>query len=84
MDPKNPNTEKLLAMIGKRLGTDPKALQSQLEAGKFDAVFSKMDPASAARMQQLMNNPTLAQQLINTPQAKQFLQNFIRQAENGK
>ena len=49
MDSKNPNTEKLLAMIGKRLGTDPKALQSQLEAGKFDAVFSKMDPASAAR-----------------------------------
>ncbi len=84
MDSKNPNTEKLLAMIGKRLGTDPKVLQSQLEAGKFDAVFSKMNPASAARMQQLMNNPTLAQQLINTPQAKQFLQNFIRQAENGK
>ena len=82
MDSKNPNTEKLLAMIGKRLGTDPKALQSQLEAGKFDAVFSKMDPASAARMQQLMNNPTLAPQLITTPQSTHCLNNFIRHPEH--
>ena len=74
MDPKNPNTEKILAMIGKRLGTDPKVLQSQLEAGKYDALFQKMAPNDAARMQQL----------INTPQAKQVLQNFINQAEHGK
>ena len=84
MDPKNPNTEKILAMIGKRLGTDPKVIQSQLEAGKYDALFQKMAPNDAARMQQLVNNPKLAQQLINTPQAKQVLQNFINQAEHGK
>ena len=84
MDPKNPNTEKILAMIGKPLGTDPKVLQSQLEAGKYDALFQKMAPNDAARMQQLVNNPKLAQQLINTPQAKQVLQNFINQAEHSK
>ena len=84
MDTNNPNMAKILAMIGKRLGKDPNALQSKLEKGKFDSLFSKLNPNDAAKLQQLVNNPQLAQQLINTPQAKQVIQNFISQANQGK
>lgn len=80
----NPNLPKILAMVGKKLGTDPKALEQDLAAGKFDAVFKKMNPNDAAKLQQLVNNPILAQQVINTPQAQQVLKNVIREAQESK
>ena len=84
LDSSSPNTAKLLALVGKRLGADPNVLRRQLESGKFDAVFQKMDPGSAAKLQQLLNNPALAQQLIGTPQAKKFLQDILEQANQQK
>ena len=84
LDSSNPNVAKLLALVGKRLGADPNVLRQQLENGKFDAVFQKMDPSNAAKLQQLVNNPALARQLINTPQAKQVLQDILNQANQQK
>ncbi len=84
LDSNNPNVAKLLTMVGKRLGTDPNVLRQQLENGKFDAVLQKMDPGSASKLQQLVNNPTLAQQLISTPQAKKVLQDVLNQANQQK
>ena len=84
LDSSNPNVAKLLTLVGKRLGADPNALRQQLENGKFDAVLQRMDPGNAAKLQQLINNPALARQLINTPQAKQVLQDILNQANQQK
>lgn len=84
MDLQNPNLAKVLGMVGKKLGTDPQALQHDLQAGKYDAVFQKMNPRDAAKLQQIINNPTLAQQLINTPQAQQMLRGIMDQANRKK
>lgn len=84
MDLQNPNLPKLLGMIGKKLGADPQALQRDLAQGKFDSFFQNLSPRDAAKLQQLLNNPILAQQVINTPQAQQTLKDIIQQAQQGK
>lgn len=84
MDLQNPNVSKLLGMVGKKLGTDPKTLEKDLAAGKFDSVLKNLSPSDAAKFQHLVNNPMLAQQVINTPQAQQMLKSVIEQAQQKK
>ena len=84
MDLQNPNISKLLNLVGKKLGADPQALQQDLAAGKYDGVFQKMNQQDAAKLQQLVNNPTLAKQLLNTPQAQQTLKKIIGEANTKK
>lgn len=84
MDLNNPNVSKLLNMVGKKLGQDPKALERDLAAGKFDSVLQNLSPKDAANFQRLVNNPSLAQQVINTPQAQQTLKSIIEGAQQKK
>ena len=84
MDLNNPNVSKLLNMVGKKLGQDPKTLERDLAAGKFDSVLQNLSPKDAANFQRLVNNPSLAQQVINTPQAQQTLKSIIEGAQQKK
>ena len=84
MDLQNPNLARVLGMVGQKLGADPQALRKDLEAGKYDEVFRKMNSREAARLQQIVNNPALAQQLLNTPQAQQVLRGILEQADRKK
>ena len=58
----------LLSMAGKKLGTDPSKLKSQLEQGAFD---------QAAQINRLLSNPQALEQLLNTPRAKQLLNELM-------
>ena len=73
----NPNANRLLEMVGKKLGKDPKMLQQQLEAGKYDSVLGNLNSADSQKLQTLLNNPKLAQQMINTPQAQKMLKKLF-------
>ena len=84
MDLQNPNLAKVLGIVGKKLGADPNVLQKDLQAGKYDAVLRIMNPNDAAKLQQILNNPSLAQQLVNTPQAQQMLKNILNQSNQKK
>ena len=74
IDPKTPDLEKLLAMAGKKVGTDPAVLKQQLNSGRYDTIFEKLSPEDAGRMQQFVKNPQLAQQLLKSPEAQQLIQ----------
>ena len=73
----HPNTNRLLEMVGKKLGKDPNTLQQQLAAGKYDGVLNSLNPSDSQKLQTLLNNPKLAQQVINTPQAQQMLKKLL-------
>lgn len=73
----NPNANRLLEMVGKKLGKDPGMLQQQLAAGKYDSVLNGLNPNDSQKLQTLLNNPKLAQQVINTPQAQQMLKKLL-------
>ena len=73
----NPNLDKLVNMVGQKLGTDPKVLKSQLEAGKFDSVLGNLNAEDNKKLQTFLKNPALAQKLINTKEAQQTLKKIL-------
>lgn len=73
----NPNLDKLLNMVGQKLGKDPKILKSQLEAGKFDNVLGNLNSEDNKKLQTFLKNPALAQKLINTKEAQQTLKKIL-------
>ena len=73
----NPNLDKLVNMVGQKLGKDPKILKSQLEAGKFDGVLGNLNSEDNKKLQTFLKNPALAQKLINTKEAQQTLKKIL-------
>ncbi len=73
----NPNLDKLVNMVGEKLGKDPKILKSQLEAGKFDSVLGNLNSEENKKLQTFLKNPALAQKLINTKEAQQTLKKIL-------
>ena len=67
----------LLSMAGKKLGTDPSKLKSQLEQGAFDAALKGINQDQAAQINRLLSNPQALEQLLNTPRAKQLLNELM-------
>ena len=77
MNKNTPNVDKLLQMVGKKLNKDPNMLKKQLEEGKFDSALGNLNSDENKKLQTFLNNPKLAQQVINTPQAQQMLKKIL-------
>ncbi len=77
MNQNNPNVDKLISIIGKKLNKDPNVLKKQLEEGKYDSVLGNLNDADNKKLQTFLKNPKLAQQVINTPGAQQMLKNIL-------
>ncbi|MEG2597239.1 MAG: hypothetical protein RR977_02330 [Oscillospiraceae bacterium] len=71
------NTNRLLEMVGKKLGKDPKELQKQFSEGKYDSVLNGLNAGEEQKLQAFLKNPALAQKIINTPQAQQMLKKIL-------
>ena len=66
----------VLKQAGKKLGTSPDKLQD-LKNKKPEELMKKLRPEEAAKLNQIMNNPELTQQLLNTPQAKMLMKRLM-------
>ena len=76
---KNDNSlNDLINKAGQKTGIDPNTLKQNIDNGKLDSLVSKMNPADAARFKQILNNPQLAQQMLNTPQAQMLIKKFMK------
>ncbi len=74
----NDNLNDLISEAGKKSGVDPKVLKNTIDSGKLDELLSRMSPKDAEKFRQIVSNPQLAQQMLNTPQAKMLIKQFIK------
>lgn len=74
----NDNLNDLINEAGKRTGVDPKNLKQTIDSGKLDQLVSKMNPKDAEKFRNIINNPQMAQQMLNTPQAKLLIKQFMK------
>ena len=72
LDPKQ--VDQLLTAASKKLGVPPQQLKNELESGKFDKVLGNMSQKDSAMLQKVLQNPKMAEKLINSPQAKALYQ----------
>lgn len=66
----------LLKQAGSRLGTSPDKLKD-LKGKRPEELMKKLKPEEASKLNQIMNNPELTQQLLNTPQAKMLMKRLM-------
>ena len=73
----------LINEAGKKAGVNPATLQQNVQNGQLDALLANMKPQDAKRFQEILNNPALAKQILNTPQAQKLVRRFAQQGGNG-
>lgn len=74
----NDNLNDLIQQAGRSAGVNPNQLKQVVDSGKLDDLLKKMRPQDAQRFQQILSNPQLAQQMLNTPQAKRLIRQFMK------
>ncbi len=74
----NSQLDDLIRQAGQKAGVDPASLKNTIDSGKLDQLLQKMNPKDAQRLEQVLGNPQLAQQMLNTPQAKKLIQQFMK------
>lgn len=74
----NSNYDELIRQAGQKAGVDPESLKQSIDNGKLDALLAKMRPQDAARFQQIVNDPKLAEQILSTPQASLLIKQFMK------
>ena len=67
----------LLQMASKKMGTTPEELKRKLETSNVEETLKHMNKNDAAKVQQVLSNPALAKQLLNSPQAQAMLKNMM-------
>ncbi|HIZ55443.1 MAG TPA: hypothetical protein H9671_04460 [Firmicutes bacterium] len=67
----------LLKMAGSKLGTSPEALKQQLSTGKLDPHILQNMGANGDKLQQVLQHPELANQMLNSPEAQQLLKQLF-------
>ena len=77
----NNNLNDLINQAGRSAGVDPSSLKQTIDSGKLDQLLGKMRPQDAAKFQQIVQNPQLAQQMLNTPQAKLLIKQFMKDSK---
>lgn len=74
----NQNLDDLIKLASAKSGVDANKLKGNVENGKLDSLIAKMKPQDAQKLQQILNNPQLAQQMLNTPQAQALVKKFMQ------
>ncbi len=69
--------EQLLQLAGKKMGTDPRKLQQQLEQGAFDDAIRGLNQNQQAMFHQVLQDPKALEQLLSTPKAQQLLRTLM-------
>lgn len=67
----------LLQMASKKMGTTPEELKKKLMTNNVQETLKGMNQNDAQKVQQVLNNPALAKQLLNSPQAQAVLKNLM-------
>lgn len=75
----NAGLNDLINQAGKSAGVDPNQLKNTIDSGKLDDLLKKMRPQDAAKFQQILGNPQQVQQMLNTPQAKMLIRQFVKE-----
>lgn len=73
----NNQYDNLIRQVGNQTGTNPQELKNAIDSGKLDELLKNMKPADAAKFQAILNNQTLAEQLLKSPQAQALIKNFL-------
>ena len=77
----NPTLAQLQALLqyaSKRLGTTPEQLAKAVQSGGLEALASHLSPADAAKLQNLTRDKARAEQMLQSPAARQVIEQALK------
>ena len=70
--------EALLNLAGKKLGTSPEQLKSQLENGNLQNAVDNLPPHQSAMLRQALADPKVAEKVLSSPQAQEIMKKLSK------
>lgn len=68
--------KKLLDEASKRLGISSEKILDASKTGDIDGILNNLDKKTAEKIKNVLGDKDAIQNLINSPQAQEFLKNF--------
>lgn len=68
----------LLQYASKQLGTTPEKLADTVNNKGVDSLASKLSPSDRAKFQEVVNDKHKMEQMLNSPQAQQLIQQILK------
>lgn len=72
----NSNMEKMIELASKKLGVSAEKLKKSLEKGNMEDMLSDMRKEDADKLKSIMNNPSVKDKLMNSPEAADIIKNI--------
>ena len=67
----------LIKKLSERMGTPESDIRSAVESSNYSRFLSRMDPAQARQVEQLLSDEQSAAQFLNSPQAKAIIKRLM-------
>ncbi len=65
--------EAMLEAVSKKLGTSPDELKKNLESGNMNGVIKGMDETQSEKLRQALNNKSLQEKIMSSPEAQELV-----------
>lgn len=69
--------DKLIKKLSERMGTPESDIRSAVQSSNYSRFLSKMDPAQAKQVEEILGDEQRAQEFLNSPQAKAVLKRLM-------
>lgn len=69
----NSNMEKMIELASKKLGVSSEKLKKSLEKGNMEDMLSEMRKEDADKLKSIMNNPSVKDKLMSSPEAADII-----------
>lgn len=69
--------DEMLNLASQKLGTDKEKLRKFIDNGMVEKLVNGLKPNEAKRLQQILSDRAMAEQLLSTPQAQQLLKKLL-------
>lgn len=67
----------MLDALSKKMGTTPQDLKQSAQNGQLDRIIRSLNPNDSQKLQEVLQNPEAANQLLNSPQAQQLIKKLM-------
>ena len=73
----NEQINKLIKKLSERMGTPEDDIRSAVQSSNYSKLLSRMDPAQAKQIEDILSDEASAKQFLNSPQAKAIIKRLM-------
>lgn len=72
----NSNMEKMIELASRKLGISGEKLKQSLQSGNIEDMLKDMRKEDADKLKSVMNNPSVKERVMNSPEAAKIMKKF--------